>query len=124
MLQRSLPVKGANVLVMGLTFKENCPDIRNTKVVDLVAELKDYGCEVDVYDPWADAQEVQHEYGLELTADIQDLNTGNYKAVILAVGHKEFKAMGADKIRKLMTDGGVLFDIKYVLPKESVDGRL
>jgi UDP-N-acetyl-D-galactosamine dehydrogenase len=124
MLHRKLPVSGAKVLVMGLTFKENCPDIRNTKVVDLVSELKEYGCDVDIYDPWANKDEVLYEYGLHLTTTHQELGTKNYQAVVLAVSHNEFKAMGADKIRELMAEDGVLFDIKYILPKDAVDGRL
>jgi len=124
MLSRSLPVKHAKVLVMGLTFKENCPDIRNTKIVDLVAEFKDYGCDVDVYDPWADLGEVRREYGISLTTSIKQQATSQYDAVVLAVAHNEFKEMGVEKIRALMADEGVLYDIKYVLPKDSVDGRL
>ena len=123
MLQRKLHISGAKVLVLGITFKENCPDVRNTKAVDLVAELKDYGCAVDIYDPWANSEEVQREYGLSLSSDLRSLSS-DYSAIILAVAHKEFKEMGVDKIRKLMADDGILYDIKYVLPKEAVDGRL
>jgi len=124
MLRRSLPVKGANVLVLGITFKENCPDVRNTKVVDLVTEFKDYGCEVDIYDPWASPEEVQHEYGLVIESKVQGLKSKVYDSVVLAVGHNEFKEMGAVAIRALMKPDGVLYDIKYVLPRKSVDGRL
>lgn len=124
MLHRSLPVKNAKVLVLGITFKENCPDVRNTKVVDLVAEFSEYGCDVDVYDPWASPNEVQREYNLSLTTSDQQLATGEYDAVVLAVAHNEFKAMGSEKIRGLLADNGVLYDIKYVLPKDEVDGRL
>jgi UDP-N-acetyl-D-galactosamine dehydrogenase len=124
MLRRSLPVKGANVLVLGITFKENCPDVRNTKVVDLVAEFKDYGCEVDIYDPWASPEEVQHEYGLVIESKVQSLKSKVYDSVVLAVGHNEFKKMGAEAIRALMKPDGVLYDIKYILPRKAVDGRL
>ncbi len=124
MLHRKLQVSGSKVLVMGLTFKENCPDIRNTKVVDLVSEFKDYGCDVDFLDPWADPQEVHQEYGITMTSNIDELSTGKYNAVILAVAHNEFKAMGVSSIRDLLPEEGVLYDIKYVLPKEAVDGRL
>ncbi len=124
MLSRSLPVKHAKVLVLGLTFKENCPDIRNTKIVDLVAEFKDYGCDVDVCDPWASPEEVRREYNLSLTSDLSSLTSGTYDAVVLAVAHNEFKAMGPDAIRGLLKPEGILYDIKYVLPKDSVDGRL
>jgi UDP-N-acetyl-D-galactosamine dehydrogenase len=111
--------------VLGFTFKENCPDVRNTKVVDLVSELKDYGCEADIYDPWADASEVQHEYGLSLTSVLcPPTSGGSYSAVILAVAHNQFKEMGPEAIRALMKPGGILYDLKYVLPKDSVDGRL
>jgi UDP-N-acetyl-D-galactosamine dehydrogenase len=124
MLHRGVQVKGARVLVLGITFKENCPDVRNTKVVDLVSEFKDYGCEVDVYDPWADAGEVKHEYSLSLTTDIQQLTTHKYDSVVLAVAHHQFKKMGAEAVRALMKPDGILYDLKYVLPKEAVDGRL
>ncbi len=124
MLHRKLHISGSKVLVMGLTFKENCPDIRNTKVVDLVAEFQEYGCDVDVYDPWADPTEVQHEYGLSIVPDNQSLTPNAYSAIVLAVAHNEFKALGVQKIRDLMAENGVLYDIKYVLPKDSVDGRL
>lgn len=124
MLNRGVQVKGAKVLVLGVTFKENCPDVRNTKVVDLVSELKDYGCEADIYDPWADAAEVQHEYGIPLISDLRSLTSGGYAAVVLAVAHNQFKEMGPQAIRALMKPDGILYDLKYVLPKESVDGRL
>ena len=124
MLHRQLPVSGAKVLVMGLTFKENCPDIRNTKVVDLVAEFKDYGCDVDIYDPWANKDEVLREYDLSVVPKASSLEPQAYSTVVLAVAHNEFKEMGVEKIRELMANDGVLYDIKYVLPKEAVDGRL
>jgi UDP-N-acetyl-D-galactosamine dehydrogenase len=124
MLHRGVQVKGARVLVLGITFKENCPDVRNTKVVDVVAEFKDYGCNVDIYDPWADAGEVKHEYGLFITTDIQQLTTHKYDSVVLAVAHHQFKKMGAEAVRALMKPDGILYDLKYVLPKDSVDGRL
>lgn len=124
MLHKKLQVSGAKVLVMGLTFKENCPDIRNTKIVDLVAEFEDYGCEVDVYDPWADVEEVHHEYGLEIIGNAKGLVPNTYSAVVLAVAHNEFKEMDVSSIRDQLCDDGVLYDIKYALPIEAVDGRL
>jgi len=124
MLCRKLPVSGAKVLVMGLTFKENCPDIRNTKVVDLVAEFQDYGCDVDIYDPWADKDEVQCEYGFTVRGQISEISGQKYNSIVLAVAHDQFKEMGVGKIRELMAEDGVLYDIKYVLTKETVDGRL
>ncbi len=124
MLHRGVQVKGSKVLVLGITFKENCPDVRNTKVVDVVAEFKDYGCAVDIYDPWADPKEVAHEYGLSLTSDLRSLTSGGYAAIVLAVAHNEFKAMGSKAIRALVQPDGIIYDLKYVLPKEAVDGRL
>ena len=135
MLHRSLAVKHAKVLVLGITFKENCPDVRNTKVVDLVKEFKDYGCDVDIYDPRADPGEVQHEYGFSLISDLRTQTScgaaesltetaDGYSAVVLAVAHNQFKEMGAEAIRALMKPDGILYDLKYVLPKNAVDGRL
>ncbi|KNC67752.1 Vi polysaccharide biosynthesis UDP-N-acetylglucosamine C-6 dehydrogenase TviB [Pseudoalteromonas ardens] len=121
MLKKKIHVEGANVLVMGLTFKENCPDLRNTRVVDIVAELEEYNVNVDVVDPWCSSEEAQAEYGIAL----QDKpETGNYDAIIIAVGHNEFKELGADKIRALGKDTHVLYDLKYVLDKSDVDMRL
>ena len=121
MIKRRIHVAGAKVLVMGLTFKENCPDIRNTKVVDILAELKEYGVEADVFDPWVDTAEAQHEYGI---TPLQQPEQGTYDAVILAVGHNEFRRLGAAGIRAFMKPDSVLYDLKYVLPAESVDMRL
>ncbi|MEJ6013883.1 Vi polysaccharide biosynthesis UDP-N-acetylglucosamine C-6 dehydrogenase TviB [Corynebacterium sp. H127] len=121
MMKHSAKVENAKVLLLGLTFKENTPDIRNTRVVDIVAELEDYGIEVDVYDPWADAEEVQHEYGIQL---IQSLKPGHYDAVILAVAHKEFAEMGAEEIRALGNEQALIYDLKHVLPKDASDLRL
>ncbi len=121
MMKKRIHVEGANVLVMGLTFKENCPDLRNTKVVDIVAELKEYNINVDIVDPWCSNDEAQHEYGLTLSEEPQQ---GDYDAIIMAVSHEEFKAMGVDKIRALGKPEHVLYDLKYVLDKESVDMRL
>jgi len=121
MMKKRIHVVDSNVLIMGLTFKENCPDIRNTRVVDVIAELENYHVNVDVYDPWAEASEVKHEYGLDLVSKLED---GKYDAVILTVAHDQIKAMGAEQIRKLGKETSVLFDVKYVLDKECVDGRL
>lgn len=120
MLKKRIHIEGANVLVMGLTFKENCPDLRNTKVVDIVSELREYNINVDIVDPWCSNTEAQHEYGLTLTAP----KTNQYDAIIIAVGHNEFKAMGAEAIRKLGKEKHVLYDLKYVLDKSDVDMRL
>lgn len=121
MLHRCIQVNGARVLVMGLTFKENCPDLRNTRVVDVVKELQDYNITVDVHDPWIDAAESEHEYGISPVAQPQQ---GAYDAIILAVAHNQFKAMGADDIRGLGKPEHVLYDLKYTLPKDQVDLRL
>ena len=121
MTKRRIHVDGAKVLVMGLTFKENCPDLRNTRVIDMVAELRDYNCVVDVFDPWADAAEAQREYGISLVAQPQ---AGAYDAIILAVAHHQFKDMGQAAIRKLGSATHVLYDLKYLLPADASDLRL
>ena len=121
MLHKRIQVEGANVLIMGLTFKENCPDLRNTKIVDIVSELKEYNINVDITDPWCSTEEAEHEYNLSLT---EQPKADHYDAIILAVSHNEFKAMGVDNIRALGKGNHVLYDLKYVLPKESVDMRL
>jgi len=111
----------AKVLVLGLAFKENCPDVRNTRVVDIIAALAEYNAQVDVYDPWVDASEAEHEYGIRPIASPQ---AGVYDAVIIAVGHRQFQALGAEGIRAFGKPDSVLFDVKYVLPRDAVDGRL
>jgi UDP-N-acetyl-D-galactosamine dehydrogenase len=121
MTQRRMHVAGANVLIMGLTFKENCPDLRNTRVIDIIDELKDYNANIDVYDPWVNAEEASHEYGIN---PISELKQNHYDAIIVAVNHKQFYEMGADNIRKLGKDNAVLFDVKSMLPRDKVDGRL
>lgn len=123
MTKKRIHVDGAKVLVMGLTFKENCPDLRNTRVIDIVNELKEYNCEVDVFDPWADVQEAEHEYGIT-PIEGSALMSLAYDAIILAVGHSEFKEMGAEKIRALGKDSHVLYDIKYLLDSTESDLRL
>jgi UDP-N-acetyl-D-galactosamine dehydrogenase len=107
--------------MLGLAFKENCPDVRNTKVVDIVAELASYAAKVDVYDPWVDADEARHEYGLDL---VNEPEAGAYDVVVIAVAHNEFRALGEKGIRAFAKKRSVLYDIKYVLPAEAVDGRL
>jgi UDP-N-acetyl-D-galactosamine dehydrogenase len=107
--------------VLGLTFKENCPDIRNTKVVDILAELKEYGMQPDVFDPWVDAKEAEHEYGLSPVAKPQQ---GSYDAVILAVAHQQFRELAAQGIRAFGKDAHVLYDLKYVLSVDESDLRL
>jgi UDP-N-acetyl-D-galactosamine dehydrogenase len=121
MTKKRIQVEGAKVLVMGLTFKENCPDLRNTRVVDIVAELKDYNCDVDVYDPWVSLEEAQHEYGI---TPIGQPDAGTYDAIILAVAHHQFKDMGAVAIRAFGKPTSVLYDLKYVLAAQEADLRL
>ncbi len=121
MTQRRIHVGDSRILIMGLTFKENCPDLRNTRVVDIINEFKAYHARVDVYDPWVDAKEAKHEYGLEVIAEPQ---AGTYDAIILAVGHKQFIDMGVDNIRRFGKADNILYDVKYALPKDQIDGRL
>lgn len=120
MIKRGLPVQGARVLVLGLAFKENCPDIRNTRVVDVVSEFRDYGANVDVYDPWVDAGEARHEYGI----DILDAPQGDYDAVVLAVSHREFLDAGAEALRKFGKATSVLVDVKGTLGLDESDLRI
>jgi len=121
MLKKCLQISDAKILIMGLTFKENCPDIRNTRVVDIINEFKTYDAQVDVYDPWVDPKETEHEYGI---TPIKNLIDNQYDAILLAVKHDQFKHMGVDAIRALGKECHVLYDIKYLLPANQVDGRL
>ncbi|MCH9005210.1 MAG: Vi polysaccharide biosynthesis UDP-N-acetylglucosamine C-6 dehydrogenase TviB [Proteobacteria bacterium] len=121
MLSKGVQPMGARVLMLGLAFKENCPDVRNTKVVDIITELVAYGMQVDVHDPWVDAEQAKREYDLDL---VDAPEKGAYDVVIIAVAHDEFRAMGADGIRAFGKDKSMLYDIKYVLPAELVDDRL
>lgn len=121
MIKKNHQIQNSKVLILGLTFKENCPDIRNTRVVDIVNELKDFGCEIDLYDPWADSQEVKHEYNLEMkTADVLK-NLGTYSAVILAVSHNQFLELNINNIKNTKT---VFYDLKGLFSKHLSDGRL
>ncbi|MDJ0751159.1 MAG: Vi polysaccharide biosynthesis UDP-N-acetylglucosamine C-6 dehydrogenase TviB [Woeseiaceae bacterium] len=121
MLAKGIQVRDAKVLILGLTFKENCPDVRNTKVVDIVAELASYGCNVDVHDPWVDVAEARGEYGIELVAEPAK---GAYDVVIICVAHDCFRELGEQGIKAFGSDNAVVYDIKYVLPAEAVDDRL
>ena len=121
MIKKQIQVEDAKVLILGLSFKENCPDIRNTRIIDIVQELQEYNIDVDVYDPWVDAIEAQHEYGI---TPVPTLKNGQYDAVILAVAHDEFKVMGSDAIRALGKESHVLYDLKYVLAQSESDLRL
>ena len=121
MVRKSINPVHARILVLGLAFKENCPDLRNTRVVDIVHALRCYNTEVDVFDPWVDAAEARHEYGLEL---VDAPAAGAYDAIIVAVGHRQFAALGSAGIRAFGKPSSVLYDVKYVLPRAEVDGRL
>jgi len=121
MVKRGIPVVNSNILIMGLAFKENCPDLRNTRVVDIVEELNSYNANIDIYDPWVDNEEARAEYGINI---IDNLDGKKYDAIILAVAHKQFVDMGIEEIRKNAKKEHVLFDIKHLLPQDSVDGRL
>ncbi len=120
MIQKEVKIKDANVLILGITFKENCPDIRNSKVIDVISELKKYNLNVEVYDPWADKTEVEHEFGIALRSDISELKE-TYEAIVLAVAHKEFKGFDLDKYSE---DNSVVFDVKSFFPKGKIDGSL
>ena len=122
MNQSHLPVCDSRVLVMGLTFKENCPDIRNTRVIDIISELQGYSVNVDVYDPWVDSLEAEHEYGLK---PVEEPEQGVYDAIVLAVAHQQFRELGAEGLRAFGKTGAcILYDVKHVLPVSEVDGRL
>jgi UDP-N-acetyl-D-galactosamine dehydrogenase len=121
MASKRIHVKGARVLMLGITFKENCPDIRNSKVADVVRELRKQGARVEVYDPWASAAECRHEYGL---APVRELKPHRYDAAVVAVAHRQFRELGAHGVRRLCRKRHVLYDIKHVFPAAAVDGRL
>jgi UDP-N-acetyl-D-glucosamine/UDP-N-acetyl-D-galactosamine dehydrogenase len=121
MIKRRITVEDANVLIMGMTFKENCPDIRNSKVIDTITKLKEYNVNVDVYDPWVNPESAQHEYGI---TPISMPEPGKYDAIVLAVAHRQFKEIGTSGLRSFGKVNHVLFDLKYVLPKIDADIRL
>jgi UDP-N-acetyl-D-galactosamine dehydrogenase len=121
MVRKGINPVHARVLILGLAFKENCPDLRNTRVVDIVRGLDGYGVAVDVHDPWVDADEAMHEYGLR---PVERPEHGDYDAVVIAVGHRQFADLGADGIRAFGKPASLVYDVKYVLPRDAVDGRL
>lgn len=121
MIRKGITVKGAKVLVLGLTFKENCPDLRNTRVVDVVSELRDYGIDVDVHDPWVDAGEAMHEYGIKL---MDEPNAGAYDGVVLAVGHDNYREAGAAALRNYGRSEHIFCDLKSVFARQESDLRL
>ena len=121
MLQKRIQPMDSRVLILGLAFKENCPDLRNTKVVDIVRELRTFGADIDVHDPWVSSGEAKSEYGLELVSEPEK---GAYDVVVIAVAHNEFRELGEQGMRSFGKDESVLYDIKYILPQDAVDDRL
>jgi UDP-N-acetyl-D-galactosamine dehydrogenase len=121
MVRKGINPVDARILLLGLAFKENCPDLRNTRVVDIAQALADYNAVVEVHDPWIDAHEAEHEYGLRPVAQPP---LGSYDAVVIAVGHRQFAELGIDGIRAFGKPASVVYDVKYVLPRDAVDGRL
>lgn len=121
MTQKRIPVAGSHILILGLTFKENCPDIRNTRVIDIVKELKDYKAEVHLYDPWADPHEVEHEYGIKVDETLYDRY---YDAIVLAVAHNQFKSWKKEDLNRRAKEQHVVYDVKHLLDRSWVDGRL
>jgi UDP-N-acetyl-D-galactosamine dehydrogenase len=125
MIRKGHKIEGSNVLILGITFKENCPDIRNSRVIDVINELKEFGCNVDVFDPWADREEVKHEYRLDLIEDVELINIKNYAGVVLAVAHEDFVKLESDiKYYRQINNSLVVYDIKGFFDKSIVDKRL
>jgi UDP-N-acetyl-D-glucosamine/UDP-N-acetyl-D-galactosamine dehydrogenase len=122
MMKKGFPVVGSRILVMGFTFKENCPDFRNSKVIDVVEGLREYNAVIEVWDPWVDREEARREFGIEIETVAPA--AGHYDAVVIAVGHREFAALGAEKVRDFGRPGAVLFDVKGIFDKKVSDGRL
>ena len=122
MVRKGIHLPDSRILMMGITFKEDCPDVRNTRVVDVIDELRDFGADVEIYDPWADPEVVREEYGLEVSTEQPD--PGRYDAIVMAVAHREFMAMSLDELRALGKPTHVIYDIKSVLPGDQVDQRL
>ncbi len=121
MIKKEHKINNANVLILGITFKENCPDIRNSKVIDIINELKSFGCKINVFDPWADKEEVKHEYGIDILSNIDEIKDKKFEGVVLAVAHNQFKELDFVSLR---TDGAVVYDVKGILKIELIDNRL
>lgn len=122
MMKRGIPVVGSRILVMGLTFKENCPDLRNSRVIDVISELQEFNAKIDVHDAWVSPADARHEYGVDLLE--RDPERGVYDAIVLAVGHRQYKEMGSDALRKFGKPGAVFFDVKALFGRDDSDGRL
>lgn len=121
MIKKGHKIEGAPVLVLGITFKENCPDIRNSRVIDVISELQSFGCVVETYDPWADKVDVKHEYGTDILTHLDELKGKKYSAIVAAVAHREFETIDLDM---LLEKNAVVYDIKAILPKDKIDARL
>lgn len=121
MLNKCVQVLHSNILILGFTFKENCPDVRNTKVIDIYKALKEYNLNITVYDPWANPAIVKHEYGIDIVNNLSSLNANHYDACIAAVAHKKFEGLN---ILSMLKEKHVLFDVKCTLDRSIVDGRL
>lgn len=121
MINKDIQIKNASILVLGFTFKENCPDVRNTKVIDIINELKTYNTNVTVYDPWAKPEEVLHEYGLKTSNNLEQISSKKYDAIVLTVSHDQFRGIDFDNLKR---DNSVIYDVKGFLKKENVDSRL
>lgn len=121
MIKKEHKINNSRVLILGITFKENCPDIRNSRVIDIVNELKSFGCLIDVFDPWADKEEVKHEYGIDLLCSVHEIKNRTYEGVVLAVAHDQFKELDFPSLR---TNGAVVYDVKGILNRNLVDNRL
>ena len=120
MMKKGIPVVGSRILVMGAAFKENCPDLRNSKVADIVARLGEYNAQIDIWDPWVSPAECEHEFGISSRRDRPD---GPYDGIIVAVAHREFAKLGIDGIRELTEENAVIYDLKGVFPRQQTDGR-
>ena len=121
MIKKGIDTATSKILVMGLTFKENCPDLRNTRVIDILSEFKEYGIEVDVYDPWVSSEEAVKEYGVSL---VQSLDKDTYSAVVIAVAHRQFTEISITDLRRLCKEKAVIYDVKGLYPRDQVDGCL
>ena len=121
LLKKRIQVNGAKILIMGLTFKENCPDLRNTRIVDIIKELAEYNIEMDIFDPWVDPTEASHEYGLSV---ISQRPVEKYDGVIIAVAHQQFQSMSQEEYRALTKEESIIYDLKYVLSSDFADIRL
>ncbi|HEY1141999.1 MAG TPA: UDP binding domain-containing protein, partial [Lysobacter sp.] len=122
MIQRDIAVAGSRILILGMAFKENCPDLRNTRVVELAQRFREYRAQVDIHDPWVDPATARHEYGVELLTE--QPQQGRYDAVVLAVAHEQYRELGAGGARRFGRPGALLYDIKSLYPRDQVDARL